>query len=487
MAFDEAAIRRHMLVTPGAMAAADERTIAGGTERAVLIRRAARAITRVLRSRYAKQPTVILCGPGHNGADGISVAEMLIEAGWPVEVVLLDENQDLSDRLGVLSRVRPSGTFSPRAGMLVIDALFGAGLSRLLEGEALMLIERLELSQATCLAIDLPSGLDGQTGEIRGAAPYADATVTFHRLKPGHLLGHGPERCGKVFLADIGIEAEEDDAGALHNHPDLWRHLLRPSKRDTHKYEKGHVTALGGPGLKGGAGRLAARAAAVSGAGAVTYLTPLSSAEFAAASFDAVMVAPFHGPDSVTDLTYKRGGACVFGPGMGHGDAAKEALLAVLETEIPCVLDADALTLFEKKPGELFEKLHPNCVLTPHEGEFSRLFGEMEGSKLERACKAAKKAGAVVLLKGSTTVIAGDGLPLVNSNGSAALATAGAGDVLAGLIAGFLAQGMAAAEAAAAGAYIHADAASGQGPGLEAEALPPLIASVLKNLVAPTH
>jgi NAD(P)H-hydrate epimerase len=485
MAFDEAATRRLMVVTPEAMAEADERTIAAGTERAVLISRAARAVVRVLRSRFPLQPTVVLCGPGHNGADGLSAAELLIEAGWPVEVVLLDQEQDLSDRLSLLSRLRPSGTFSPRAGMLVIDALFGAGLSRPLAGEALMLVERLELSQAKCLAIDLPSGLDGETGEIRGAAPFADAVVTFHRLKPGHLLGEGPERCGQVFLADIGIEAERGDAGALHNKPGLWLHLLRREERDTHKYKKGHVTVLGGPGLKGGAGRLAARAASVSGAGAVTYLTPLSSAEFAATNFDAVMVAPLQGADSLTDLTYKRGGSCVFGPGMGHSEGAKEALLAALETEIPCVLDADALTLFEDEPDALFEKLHPRCVLTPHEGEFKRLFPDLAGSKLQRAEAAAARCKAVVLLKGSTTVIAGGELPLLNTNGGPDLATAGAGDVLAGLIAGFLAQGLEAEEAAAAGAWVHAEAARGQGPGLEAEALPPLISGVLRRLVRP--
>jgi NAD(P)H-hydrate epimerase len=407
---------------------------------------------------------------------------MLLDAGWPVEVVLLDETRDLEEHPSLLPRLRPTGSFSPRKGMLVIDALFGAGLSRDLEGEALMLAERLELSQAACLAVDLPSGLDGSTGEVRGAAAFADVTVTFHRLKPGHLLGEGPERCGEVVLADIGIDPELGDASGLHNDPSLWKHLLKPQKRDTHKYEKGHVAVLGGPGLQGGAGRLAARGAAVSGAGAVTFLTPLSSAEFAAQSFDAVMVKALSEPSSLIELTEKRGGSVVLGPGMGHGDLARETLKTALETGLPAVLDADALTLFEDEPDSLFSLLHDRCVLTPHEGEFARLFGEGAGAKLERATTAAKRAGATILLKGSTTVIAGGGLPVLNTNGSPALATAGSGDVLAGLTGGLLARGHSAYEAASAGAWLHAEAGRSAEGSLSADQLPARIAAVLSGL-----
>ncbi|GGY44744.1 NAD(P)H-hydrate dehydratase [Parvularcula lutaonensis] len=484
MAFDAEATKRCSLMTPDAMAEADRRTIAAGTPETTLIDRAARASLRVLRSEFTRRPVTILCGPGNNGADGLRLGEMLVDAGWPIEVICLGEPPSAERHRGLDGRLRPTGTFAPGPGALVVDALFGAGLSRPVEGEARALIEKLEFAGASVLSIDLPSGIDGATGEVLGIAPQADVTVTFHRLKPGHLLGEGARRCGKVFCADIGLQYREGDASALHNAPELWRHLLANGARETHKYERGHTVVVGGPGFMGSASRLSAYGASVSGAGAVTYLAPLSSAEFAGTVFDAVMVRPMTGPEALEELAEGKASSIVIGPGMGHGALSRDCLHTALASGLPCVVDADALTLYEDEPSKLFSALHEGCVLTPHEGEFARLFKGVEGDKLSRAKAAAARCGATVLLKGSTTVIAGDGLPVINTNGSRSLATAGSGDVLAGLIGGILAQSVAPREAAAAGAWIHAEAARSAGPSLNADRLPRRIAGVIDRLVS---
>lgn len=484
MGFDPEASSRRALVKPSAMAKADQRTIAAGTSRGTLIARAARACFRILRAEFLRQPVVVLCGPGQNGEDGLVLASLLSEAGWPLTIMFLDGEIDVrgTQKDSLARCVRPTGTFQPKNGILVVDAMFGAGLNRKVEGEAAALIDRLNGSGAKVLSIDLPSGIDGATGDVLGTAVRADATVTFHRLKPGHLIGAGRDHAGEVFLADIGIEGVGADACALHNHPSLWKHLLFVGARDTHKYKRGHTLVVGGPGLRGGAARLSARGASVSGAGAVTYLAPLSGAEFAASSFDAVMVKPLRGPESLKELIREHGTSIVIGPGMGHGRLAEDCLSAALEMQVPVVLDADALTLYEETPDRLFDQLHEQCVLTPHEGEFRRLFGGIEGDKLTRVEKAAERAGATVLLKGATTVIAGTDLPVVNTNGAAVLATAGSGDVLAGVIGGFLAQGLGAMEAASAGAWIHAEAGAGAAPSLNADQLPARIAKVIEAI-----
>ncbi|MEM6746119.1 MAG: NAD(P)H-hydrate dehydratase [Pseudomonadota bacterium] len=485
MEFETQAVLERGLVTPAAMAAADQRTIDAGTPRGKLIARAARAVFRVLRGQFTRRPVTVLCGPGQNGEDGWMLAALLAEAGWPLEIIDLGGGLDAEHAApdGLTAYIRPSGVFDPAPSGLVIDAVLGAGLARPVSGENARVIEKLNASKAQVLAIDLPSGIDGATGEIRGTAVRADVTVTFHRLKPGHLLGAGAEHAGRVFLCDIGIDPQADDMGAIWNAPCLWRDDLCTTVRETHKYQRGHVCVIGGPGLKGGAGRLSARAASVSGAGAVTFLSPLSGAEFAAASFDAVMVKPLREGEALEAFLSDRVGAVVLGPGMGHADKAAEVVETVLKSKRPCVLDADALTLYEGRTEEFFEMLHGSCVLTPHEGEFSRLFPDLKGDKRIRTEKAAELSGAAVLLKGPTTVISKTGEPTVMSNhGTPALATAGSGDVLAGLIGGFLAKGLTPVKAAAAGAWVHADAARGAGPGLNADQLPQRIVSVLEAL-----
>lgn len=487
MAFDAQAMAERAVVAPAAMARADARTIANGTPQLTLVERAARACFRVLRARYPRQLVTLLCGPGHNGEDGLVLARMLSEAGWPIEVMLLDSETGLDEeRFGALNaHLRPTGVFAPVEGDLVVDALFGAGLSRPLEGEALALVQRLNASGATVLAVDLPSGIDGATGEVLGDAPVADASVTFHRLKPGHLVGEGAARAGKVFLSEIGVVHNDQDTAALWNHPSLWRGSFPRLDRETHKYRRGGVAVVGGPGLRGGAARLSARAAAVSGAGAVTFLSPISAAEYAAARFDAVMVRRIADAESLKANLSEKTRAVVIGPGMGHGEASAARLETVLASGLDCVVDADALTLHADRPERLIEQLHGSCVLTPHEGEFARLFPDLTGDRLSRAQEAAERTGAVVLIKGATTVIAAPGeRPVLNTQAGPALATAGSGDCLAGVIGAFLAQGLDPLSAAAAGTYVHAVAGRRAPLSLTADDLPARLGDAYAALMA---
>ncbi|NRA30536.1 MAG: NAD(P)H-hydrate dehydratase [Parvularculaceae bacterium] len=286
-------------------------------------------------------------------------------------------------------------------------------------------------------------------------------------------------------MTDIGIEPNTDDADALWNDPVLWREYLTEWPRETHKYQRGHVTIIGGPGLKGGAGRLAALAAASTGAGAVTVLSPLNAATFAASRLDAVMVGTVPDTEHLAGALQERRSSVVVGPGMGHSEAAAKRLDAVLAAKVPVVVDADALTLHEQTPTHLFDRLHPSCVLTPHEGEFRRLFPDLEGNKLMRATAAAERCGATVLLKGATTVIATPGeLPVIDTTGSPALATAGSGDSLAGAIAAALAQGHPPHRAASIAAWLHGKAGEGAGLSLMADDLAARIGHAFDDVTA---
>jgi len=477
--FDAKAMEARALLTPARMALVDVRAMQTGTPHGLLVERAARACFRVIRSRYTKRPVMVLAGPGSNGEDGLVLAELLLAAGWPVEVMRLDSSTPFdTERHGALSAcLRPTASFAPTRRHLVIDALFGAGLSRPIASEADLLIKRMAESEATVLAIDLPSGVDGATGEVQGRAAPADASVTFHRLKPGHLLAPGRDLCGEVYLSDIGIEPQAEDTDALWNGSTLWQGLLPSWPRETHKYQRSHVAVFGGPGLSGGAGRLAALTASRSGVGAVTLFSPISAATFAASRMDAIMVAAVPAPDDMLGVLSKRHDSVVIGPGLGHGEAARERVLSVLNAAVPTVLDADALTLFSDDPSSLFERLHSACVMTPHEGEFRQLFPDLEGDRLSRAQAAADRSGATVLLKGASTVIASPGaLPVIDTSGSVALATAGSGDCLAGALGALLAQGLVPHAAASAAAWLHGKAGESLGLGANADALPDAIA-----------
>ena len=482
--------RRSALLTPAQMAGADRLTIAGGVAGITLMENAGRAVADAVSRRWPVRPAVVLCGPGNNGGDGFVVARILAERGWPVRLALLGDRGALKGD-AALAAARWPGAIEPLSPAvldgagIVIDAMFGAGLSRDIDGIARDVIAALPRSEPPVVAIDIPSGIAGATGEIRGIAPQARLTVTFFRRKPGHVLMPGRIYCGETLVAPIGIPAsvlQRVASSVAANHPRWWGGgLPRPGVAD-HKYARGHALIVGGAEMTGAA-RLAARAAARLGAGLVTVAAPAPVWPVYAAALAGILVRPVAGGDDLRGLLADpRRNAVLIGPGAGVSPETRERTLAVLAAKRRTVLDADALSAFSVDHATLLAAIHGDCVLTPHEGEFARVF-DPSGSRLDRAIRAARDSGAVVLLKGADTVIAApDGRATINENAPPALATAGSGDVLAGLVLALLAQGMAPFEAAAAACWLHGAAAARFGPGLVAEDLIEALPAVLAAL-----
>ena len=476
------------ILTCAETAAADRAAIAAGTPGTVLMERAGKAVAQAVAERFARQPVIVLCGPGNNGGDGYVAAQELRELGWTVRVEALaassteDAKNAASKWTGETDPI--GGEFQP--GVLYIDALFGAGLSRPLEGAALALARRSGEAAERIVAIDTPSGLSGDTGlALGGQSFHAALTVTFHRRKIAHALEPGRSLCGEVVVADIGLAPVETTL--FENGPELWAQKFPWPGPQTHKHARGRLVVVSGEVWKTGAARLAARGGLRIGAGLVTVLSPPAALPENAAQLEAVMLRPFE-IDLELEAAAANADAAVIGPGAGIGAATRANLLALVRTGAALVVDADALTTFQDRPRDLFGALDRDDVLTPHPGEFERLFPGLLGKSAQRidaARAAAKEAGAIVLLKGPDTVIASpDGRAAVNINGSPWLATAGSGDVLAGFIAGLLAQGMESFEAACAAAWIHCECAAAHGPGLIAEDLPDLAPAVLARLYA---
>jgi len=450
------------LLTPAEMSMADAAAAQAGVPGPTLMQAAGRAVARAAR-RFGPCRTLVLCGPGNNGGDGYVAARLLAQQGWPVQVAALHPPRAGSDAEAAAARWRgPVSSFNPSDAAradLVIDAVFGAGLS----ADVPDIVAATLGAARRILAVDVPSGLDGANGQPRGQVHAADMTVTFFRLKPGHLLLPGRTLCGEVALADIGLPASVlrgINPQAWRNGPALWR-VPAPGAR-SHKYTRGHVTVLGGASMTGAA-RLSAAAARRGGAGMVS-IAAIGSADVYRTGEPGLIVSDAPLAELLAD---PRRTVWVCGPGLGH-DAARAALPALLAAGRRVVADADALGAYAGEPVSL-----AGCaVLTPHEGEFEKLFGPIGPDRIAAARAAARQVGAVVLLKGADTVVAApDGRVAVNSDAPPWLATAGAGDVLAGLVAALLAQGMADWEAAAAAVWLHGRAAALAGPGLIAEDL----------------
>ncbi len=435
-------MNRSPILTPAQMYAADALAIASGITESVLIENAGRAVAEEIIRRYGARKTVVLCGPGNNGADGKVAARHLKDWGWSVNV---------TDDIG--------------GAELIIDALYGAGLNRDFPAD---LAGKIDSAGVPIISIDVPSGLDGLTGNPRGASMKADLTITFFRKKPGHLLLPGRSLCGEVVVADIGIP----DSVLAEIRPQLWENtkpVLPEFGASTHKYSRGHAVIVSGGKWNTGASRLAANAAMKIGAGLVTIAGEEDELLIHAAHTTAIMLVKTDNALALAMLLNdKRKNAVCIGPAAGVGSKTCSNVRAILASNAATVLDADALTSFTQAPNELFEAIaeFPGrpVVITPHEGEFARLFRDIPNAlqaKQERAVMAAKRSGAVVILKGGDTVIASpDGRAVINTNAPPSLATAGSGDVLAGLATGLLAQGMPAFEAACAAAWLHGDAAN---------------------------
>lgn len=475
------------IVTVDEMRAIDAASADAGVPTRTLMENAGRAVADAIVRRFPQQPTAVLCGPGNNGGDGWAAARALREMGWPVWVETLVAREELHGDAADAARVWSGETFalgaSARPASLHVDALFGAGLSRPLEGEAARLAAILPAKGV--VGVDVPSGIAGDSGKPLGGVCFEAAlTVTFVRKKPAHVLMPGRAWCGEVVVADIGAPAPAVAAQNLtlfENDPSLWS--LPWPEADTHKHERGHVMVASGGHTRTGAARLSARSALRGGAGLVTVLSPTDALAENAAHLTAIMLREAECEATFADAA-RSAQALVIGPAFGGSDVHYKLLLAALNQKprCPLVLDADAITLL----APMTHGLEPRDVMTPHIGEFRRAFPGIwsnSSDPIEAARAAAAYARCVVLLKGASTVIAApDGRAIINTTGTPFLATAGSGDVLAGLIAGLIAQGMTSFEAAAAGAWVHGRAGEGFGPGLTADDLPDILPHIFNGL-----
>ena len=514
------------LLTAAQMRAAEQTAIQSGdvTGLALMEQAGAGVVASVL-SRWPDMAesagrAIVLCGPGNNGGDGFVIARLLADRGWSVDVFLLGDPARLppdaqtnADRWRTLGPIHPLPMAEPPQGGgagLVVDALFGTGLTRAVGPDiAAGVFAPLDQPGFTGwrrVAVDIPSGLCSDSGRVlqsaqgEGIAFRADLTVSFHRAKLGHMLAEGPDYCGDLEVADIGLVAGEREGSVV-------RSVTAPSataltKGSGHKYTHGHALLLSGPPGKGGAARLAARGALRVGAGVVTLGCPMRAVFEHAAQLNAIMVRGLDGTAGLDEmLEDRRFTALCLGPGLGLGGATSDLVLTALRARRGTVLDADALSRFQRKPEVLLDALHEACVLTPHAGEFARLFPDLAAqmtavpehgpavSRVDAVRAAAARAGCVVLLKGPDTVIAtADGTCFVHAacydRATPWLATAGAGDVLAGMICGLMARGHTAFDAARIAVWLHVEAARLFGPGLIAEDLPEMVPQVFRQLGA---
>jgi ADP-dependent NAD(P)H-hydrate dehydratase / NAD(P)H-hydrate epimerase len=492
-------IKPEALLTVAEMAAADEAAIRSGFPVDDLMENGGRAVADVaLASAAGRSRFLVLCGPGNNGGDGYVAARLLAERGFEVRIHAKSAPEEKS----AAARVReacvagqsiqpgPMEDFAPDAGAVVIDALYGAGLSRPVIGAEAEAIARLNASSAHVVSVDVPSGLHGDTGQALGRAVLADETVTFFRRKPGHLLWPGRSLCGALSCVDIGlVDAHLSSVRPVifRNGPALWEAQRPPEAPDSHKYQRGHCLVVSGSELRTGASRLTAWSALHAGAGAVTLCGEADALRVHAAHVTVIMLREAATADTFRSLIAEgRFGAVVIGPAAGIGAETLERIGHILRASLPAVLDADALTSLVGHLALLRDRRDASLlVLTPHAGEFDRLFGSLEddaaytalpaiqkASKIEKARAAARLSRSIIVLKGIDTVIAApDGRAAINDNAGPELASAGSGDVLAGIIGAHLAQGMAGFEAAASAVFLHGATGATIGTGLTAERL----------------
>ncbi|MAV87151.1 MAG: bifunctional ADP-dependent NAD(P)H-hydrate dehydratase/NAD(P)H-hydrate epimerase [Rhodospirillaceae bacterium] len=478
------------ILTTDQMYLADDLAIKSGLDSFNLMQTAGLSVIRVLRKKWSRRRVLVLCGPGNNGGDGFIVASGLKNIGWPVKLGLLGDKVDLDNDALRASKLWKGEIQNLSIELLdnadlIVDALFGAGLNREVSGLARQVIETINKKRIKCISVDIPSGINGDSGQIQGCAINANTTVTFFRKKPGHLMLPGRSKVGDLKVVNIGIPNSvlgSIDVSINENNPGLFSDKFYFAGVDDHKYSRGHAIISGGD-IMPGAAFLASMAARRVGAGLVSIVANMVSKAIYLSSNPGTMFIGLNktiGFDMV--VSEPRCTAFLIGPGNGLTSDIKSRTISSLRSRKSVVLDADALTLFKDNPSSLFKRINGPVVLTPHKGEFLRLF-DVTGNKIHDTRSASKKSGAVVVFKGGDTIIAApDGRVAINVNSPPTLATAGSGDVLSGLITGLLATGMPAYEAACAGNWIHGEAASHYGHGLIAEDIIDGIPRVLRSL-----
>jgi len=482
----------HQLLTNDEMSLADSLAVKSGVPSLELMASAGQAVVDEILHRFGKRPVTVICGPGNNGGDGFVIAQLLKNAGWPVRLGLLGNLPDLQGDAAHFADFWDGSMEHISNDLLdgdplIVDALFGAGLSRPLTGTALQIVQEINNRSLTVVAVDLPSGINGTTGQVMGDAIQATLSITFFRAKQGHYLMPGRDYSGQLIIKNIGINKSVlktiQPLTAL-NTPEQWDFDYPAPDNNAHKYSRGFAVIIGGANLSGAA-ILAARSCRRIGCGMVSIAVPNGSLNRYQNASPGDIVHSFSTATDLQDLiTDKRVSTILSGPGADAGETTKQFVLSALETRKPVVLDAGALSSFHQSPEVLFKSIASDVLMTPHSGEFQRIFGQRVGSKVELARQAAKMSGATVLLKGPDTVIAHpDGRVLINNNASPWLATAGSGDVLAGICAGLMAQGLTAFNAAAMGCWIHGQAATRFGPGLIAEDLAEQIPFILNSKI----
>jgi hydroxyethylthiazole kinase-like uncharacterized protein yjeF len=482
------------ILTAQQMRQAEQFAVQAGAQLIILMERAGLAVAERIFERYQKCPTLVLCGPGNNGGDGFVVARHLSAKGWPVRVLLYGKMEELAPEAKIAASRWKGAVMTAtstavanvieKGARLVVDALYGIGLKRAVSGEAATILQVINNASLPVVAVDIPSGLNSDTGQIFGQTLAAEMTVTFFRKKPAHVLMPGRMLCGDVFVADIGIPDEAMQGLTLQlteNHPDLWSAYFPRPRLNMNKYDRGHAVVYGGAYLTG-ASRLAALSAQRMGAGLVSIAAPHISYMVYALWMTSIIVREFDDKNFATTfneiISDRRINVAILGPGAGVDDNTKAAVLACLSAKKRCVIDADAISVFARDYEMLrnaLEPMHHQAVLTPHEGEFDRIFNRVADSTKDKITRTKAAAAAIqcpVLLKGADSVIATpEGLAVVNTNAPATLATAGTGDVLAGFIGGLMAQGVDAFIAACMGTWMHGAIATEFGPCLIAEDL----------------
>lgn len=465
------------------MRAREENAVKAGTSLEDLMENAGRAAADEIISRYAPKNVAVLSGPGNNGGDGYVVARHLIQKGWPVQVYGTPGSELAKQKASQVGPIIPLEKFEIGNTELIVDALFGTGLNRPVDGMFESVISNINAAELPIIALDIPSGMNSDTGEVMGVCVNACLTISFDSMKPGHLLYPGKAACGYLIIKDISIpEVQVAGPKIFQNDPDLWKSLLKIPSWQDHKFTRGSVLVIGLDHMVGAA-RMSALSARRAGAGYVTLMLPSHVSSYVQGAVLGEIIKPYKGLKDINDALFsQRYDAVVLGPGMPADSQTQEIVQLVLKSKLPLVLDGGALSAFENNPEQLLKKLHGDVVLTPHEGEFQKLFHFDNGPRLSVVQKAVSQIKGTLVLKGADTMIATDDEIIIQPFASPWLSTAGSGDVLAGIIGGFLSQKIPVHKSAAVGVWVHSVAADIAGSYMIAEDLIQAIPQAMRSL-----